>query len=56
MILHLLRVFGKDESGATAIEYGMIAALISMAVAVSIFAFGDTLRTLFFDRLADIIS
>ncbi|GGA89416.1 components of type IV pilus, pilin subunit [Brucella endophytica] len=29
---NLLKRFAKDESGATAIEYGLIAALISVAI------------------------
>jgi pilus assembly protein Flp/PilA len=29
---NLLNRFAKDESGATAIEYGLIAALISIAI------------------------
>ena len=37
--------------GATAIEYGLIAAGISLVIAASIFAFGDELNTLFFDQL-----
>ncbi len=32
-----------DESGASAIEYGLIAAGISVALAGVIFAFGETL-------------
>lgn len=35
-MLNLVTKFVKDESGATAIEYGLIAALISVA-AVAIF-------------------
>jgi pilus assembly protein Flp/PilA len=29
---HLMKRFVKDESGATAIEYGLIAALIAIAI------------------------
>ena len=43
--------FAKREDGVTAIEYGLIAALISLAVAVSIFAFGDTLYNMFYSDL-----
>jgi pilus assembly protein Flp/PilA len=31
-MINLLKRFHKDESGATAIEYGLIAALISIAI------------------------
>ncbi|HUZ75046.1 MAG TPA: Flp family type IVb pilin [Stellaceae bacterium] len=36
-----------DESGATAIEYGLIAALISVAIIVGITAVGNNLETTF---------
>ena len=39
--------FLKDESGATAIEYGLIAALISVALIVGAGALGDSLNTTF---------
>lgn len=37
----------KDESGATAIEYGLIAALVSVAAIAALTAMGDSLRTMF---------
>jgi pilus assembly protein Flp/PilA len=37
----------NDESGATAIEYGLIAALVSVAAILALSAMGDALRTLF---------
>jgi pilus assembly protein Flp/PilA len=37
----------KDESGATAIEYGLIAALISLAIIVAAGAIGTNLDTTF---------
>ncbi len=36
--------FVKDESGATAIEYGLIAALISVALITGATTLGDTLN------------
>lgn len=35
--------FVKDESGATAIEYGLIAALIALAIVVGAGALGNAL-------------
>jgi pilus assembly protein Flp/PilA len=35
-----LKAFGSDESGATAIEYGLIAALIFLVIVTSVTAFG----------------
>lgn len=39
--------FLKDENGATAIEYGLIAALISVAAIGAMSALGTQLTTLF---------
>ena len=37
----------KDESGATMIEYGLIAALISVAAIGALTAMGGSLQTMF---------
>ena len=37
----------KNEDGATAIEYGLIAAGISLAIVAAVYAFGDDLNALF---------
>lgn len=39
--------FLKDESGATAIEYGLIAALISVALITGASTLGNTLNNTF---------
>jgi pilus assembly protein Flp/PilA len=39
--------FAKDENGATAIEYGLIAAGIAIAIVVIVFAVGNELSSLF---------
>jgi pilus assembly protein Flp/PilA len=39
--------FVKDEDGATAIEYGLIAALVSVAAIGALSALGDSLNTIF---------
>ena len=39
--------FLKNESGATAIEYGLIAAGISVAIIVAVNTIGDKLNTKF---------
>lgn len=43
----ILRKFLRDESGATAIEYGLIAACISIAIIVIAGTLGETLNTTF---------
>jgi pilus assembly protein Flp/PilA len=42
-----IRPFLQDESGATAIEYGMIAALVSVLILVSVKAVGTKLSAAF---------
>jgi pilus assembly protein Flp/PilA len=39
----------KDELGATAIEYGLIAALVAVAAIVGMTALGDSLNAIFGD-------
>lgn len=41
--------FAKDESGATAIEYGLIAAGIAVAIIIAVQALGGTLNGVFED-------
>jgi pilus assembly protein Flp/PilA len=43
----LLSRFHKDESGATAIEYGLIAALIALAIIAGATALGTQLNAKF---------
>jgi pilus assembly protein Flp/PilA len=42
-----LAKFRSDESGATAIEYGLIAALISVAIISAVTAVGTSLTSTF---------
>jgi pilus assembly protein Flp/PilA len=44
---NLITRFVKDESGATAIEYGLIAAGISLAIIAVVNGLGTTLNTKF---------
>ncbi len=46
-MLKQIKSFCTDESGATAIEYGLIAALVSVAAIGALTTMGDTLNTLF---------
>jgi pilus assembly protein Flp/PilA len=41
------RRFVKDDSGATAIEYGLIAALVSVAIIIVLGTLGNNLETTF---------
>jgi pilus assembly protein Flp/PilA len=44
---NLVKRFAKDESGATAIEYGLIAAGISVAIITVVTNLGGSLNTTF---------
>ena len=44
---NIIERFVKDESGATAIEYGLIAALISVALITGATTLGNTLNNQF---------
>jgi len=46
-MLKLFRRFFSDESGATAIEYGLIAALVSVAAILALTALGTELSNIF---------
>ena len=46
---NLFARFVKDESGATAIEYGLIAALIALAIMVGSGQLGNSLNAKFID-------
>jgi len=46
-MLQLLARFQKDQSGATAIEYGLIAAGISVAIIAAVQGLGTNLNTTF---------
>ena len=43
----IIAAFVKDQSGATAIEYGLIAAGISIAIIVAVNGLGSTLNGVF---------
>ncbi len=46
-MLELLAELGKSKGGATAIENGLIAALISVATITALTTIGDSLSTVF---------
>jgi pilus assembly protein Flp/PilA len=45
--MKLIARFAQDESGATAIEYGLIAALIAVGIIAAATTLGSNLSTLF---------
>lgn len=48
-MIKLMKTFANDESGATAIEYGLIAALVALVGVVAFTALGDTVLVAFSD-------
>ncbi|MEI9402441.1 Flp family type IVb pilin [Mesorhizobium argentiipisi] len=52
---NLIARFAKDESGATAIEYGLIAALIALAIMIGAGALGTSLNAKF-KNIADTLN
>ncbi len=47
VMFKLIRCFAENEDGATAIEYGLIAALVSVAAIGALTAMGNSLGTMF---------
>lgn len=45
----MFKMFLKDESGATAIEYGILAALIGVVIITAVTALGEQLTAVFED-------
>jgi pilus assembly protein Flp/PilA len=47
LLMSILKAFVRDESGATAIEYGLIAALIAVVIITALTTIGTNLATNF---------
>jgi pilus assembly protein Flp/PilA len=45
--LTFAKALGRDESGATAIEYGLLAALIAVVIIGAVMSLGTTLQGVF---------
>lgn len=46
-MINTMKSFLTDESGATAIEYGLIAALVSVAAIAALTSLGNSLESIF---------
>ena len=46
-MLTMLKTFARNEKGATAIEYGLIAALIAIALITALTTLGGSLSSMF---------
>jgi len=47
IMTNIIKNFWNDEEGATAIEYGLIAGLVAVAIITVLTALGTNLNTLF---------
>jgi pilus assembly protein Flp/PilA len=47
-----MKNFARDNSGATAIEYGLIAALLCVVIITAITSVGTTLSTTLYGKIA----
>jgi len=56
MIMHIFKDFIQNEDGATAIEYGLIAALIAVGLIVGAGALGTSVNALLGDTNGEIQS
>ncbi len=50
------RRFRADEGGATAVEYGLIVALISVAMMATVFAIGADIKTALYGKIVAALS
>jgi len=48
-LVQFIKTFAREEDGAAAIEYGLIAALIAVAIIAGAGALGTSLNTMFKD-------
>ena len=51
--IQFLRRFRADESGATAIEYAMIAAGIGATIAATVYNMGSQIKTALWDKVGN---
>jgi pilus assembly protein Flp/PilA len=51
-----IKAFLDDESGATAMEYALVATLIGMTIIVTFIAVGDSLRNMFGGQSANVMA
>ena len=55
-VIRFVRQLAQDEDGVTAIEYGLIAALIAVAIIVAVTAVGGGISTTFSNVASKLVS
>ena len=56
MTFATIKTFWTDESGATAMEYALVATLIGMTIVITFISVGDSLRNMFGGNSANVMS
>ena len=51
----LLVTFARSDSGATAIEYGVVAAGVAAFIAATVYGLGENIQTTFYDKLTAVM-
>lgn len=54
--LSSVKAFLRDERGSVAMEYGVIAIMIAIAIIATLVSIGDSLRDVWFAAIADAMS
>lgn len=54
MLKHLVKFQNRDERGATAVEYGLMVALIAVVIITAVTLLGNNLNVMF-DQIANAI-
>lgn len=54
MLKHLVKFQNRDERGATAVEYGLMVALIAVVIIAAVTLLGENLNAMF-DQIANAI-
>lgn len=55
-MIHYCTAFAEDNSGATAIEYGLVAGGIAVAVATTVWTLGGTVLVNLFSVIGDAVA
>ncbi len=54
VVMQTLSRFAVDEGGATSLEYGLIAGLVSMAILSAVISMGDSIGSIFSSLSTDL--
>ena len=55
-IVRALRAFAANDSGATAVEYGLLVGALSIAIMGTIFTLGTNIKTTLYQKIATALS